>query len=374
MRTRSGDKKGAVATPEDMRGREQLAPATNASRKAQTAPSLSARHFSAIQESTPAHESTPAKIVPRKRTLQAEDAHSPSPARTRTSPRKAARSSAAKPLAPKGNVLPSPSESASSRKRPRLESPAPQHASQAETLNLSQVTDPYEVIPSSQSDEQELSMPKVVKKDSAAVKEAVDLWRREAETDARVEGPGDFLVPSVEVAMDVDVPESLGSPLSSIPTGLQTPRSKAEMRPSSPLPLTLSSPTSCHTAVADPAPLTTSSPSSPTRLTPTSLLFMHDRPITPPPETREPTAPSTPVALGQESTTAQIIADIKARAYAAALSSPESICPELKELGYHESSSDESEDDFMAALNKFDKGKGKAYVLVSNCLRAKVLI
>ena len=139
------------------------------------------------------------------------------------------------------------------------------------------------------------------------------------------------------------------------------------MRLSSPPPLTLSSPTSCHTALADSVPLATWSTSSPARLTPTSLLFMDDRPITPPPETCEPTAPSTPIGPDQESRTAQIIADIKAKAYAAAVSSPDSVCAELKELGYHDSSSDESEEDFMMILNKFDKGKGKEYVSASNC-------
>ncbi|KAI0733209.1 hypothetical protein C8Q72DRAFT_881664 [Fomitopsis betulina] len=277
-----------------------------------------------------------------------------SSAQIRTSPRKAARSSTVKPLAPKPNVLPSPSESASSRKRPRLAPPEPQYTSQIEILNLSQVTDPYEVIPSSQSDEQELTMSKVTKKDPTAVKEAVDLWRREAGTDVRLEEPVDF--PGAEFAMDVDGPEeSLGSPLSSIPTGLQTPRSEAEMRLPSPPPLT--SPASCHTAVGGPVPVVASSTSTP--LTPISLLSMSERSATPP-EALAPPVPPTIVAPDQDSRTAQIIADIKARAYATALSSPESVSVELKELGYHDSSSDESEEDFMVALNKFDKGRGKA--------------
>lgn len=359
IRTRSTDKRDAGATTEGVRGREHLAPATNASRKTQTAPSISSRHFSTTQGSTPAQGGTLTKSIPRKRALPADDTQAPPSAQIRTSPRKAARSSTTQPLAPKANILPSPSESASSRKRPRLAAPEPQNASQLETLNLSQVTDPYEVVPSSQSDEQELIAPKVTKKDPTAVKEAVDLWRREAETDVRLEEPVDLPRPDAEVAMDVDGPEeSLGSPLSSIPTGLQTPRSEADMRPSSPPPLTLSSPASCHTAVAAPmvAPLTSSS----TPLTPTSLLFTSERPITPPPEAHAPPVPPALVALDQESRTAQIIADIKARAYAAALSSPESVCAELKELGYHDSSSDESEEDFMVAFNKFDKGKGKA--------------
>lgn len=350
MRTRSSEK----ATTESVGGREHLAPATNAFRKLQTAPSLSSRHFATIRDPTSTQEGNRVKSIPRKRTLPAEDMQASSSAQIRTSPRKAARSSTVKPLAPKPNVLPSPSESASSRKRPRLAPPEPQYTSQIEILNLSQVTDPYEVIPSSQSDEQELTMSKVTKKDPTAVKEAVDLWRREAGTDVRLEEPVDF--PGAEFAMDVDGPEeSLGSPLSSIPTGLQTPRSEAEMRLPSPPPLT--SPASCHTAVGGPVPVVASSTSTP--LTPISLLSMSERSATPP-EALAPPVPPTIVAPDQDSRTAQIIADIKARAYATALSSPESVSVELKELGYHDSSSDESEEDFMVALNKFDKGRGKA--------------
>ncbi|TFY65182.1 hypothetical protein EVJ58_g2135 [Rhodofomes roseus] len=207
-------------------------------------------------------------------------------------------------------------------------------------------------------------MPKATRKDPVAVKKAVDQWRKEAEPSVPLpEEPAVCPSAEVDVPMDIDIPEyAPESPLSSIPTGLQTPRSEPGTRASSPLPYTLSSPSSCHTAGAIPVPMATSSPSSLARATPTSLM---SRPVAPPPDEHTTSLLATPVALNEESKTAQIIAEIKARAYAIGSSSPGNVPVELKELGYAESSSDESEEDFMAAFNKLGKGKGKSRASLS---------
>lgn len=70
-----------------------------------------------------------------------------------------------------------------------------------------------------------------------------------------------------------------------------------------------------------------------------------DQMMTPPPSDL-PSVHSTPVALNPASKTAQIIADIKARAYAQATSSPENVPLEMVEPS--DSSSDE--DDFLPIL------------------------
>ncbi|KAH9935460.1 uncharacterized protein B0H18DRAFT_1114204 [Fomitopsis serialis] len=380
-RTRSSSKhQNESSTEGASAGREHLASATTASRKAKTV-SQASKPISSGQ-TTPHVDSLTKSKVPRKRALPPESdqadatpvlycvpTQAPTP-QTRTSPRRTARSAVSKPLTSKDNVLPSPSDSGSSRKRPRLTPPEEHCGLQPE--NLSQVTDPYEVVPSSQSDEQELTLPNTTRKDPVAVNEAVDQWRRGARTDVSCADPSTPLLGNapeepdacsatqVNVPMDIDEPgEDPLSPLSSIPTGLQTPTSEPDLPASSPLPYTLSSPSSCHTELAPSAQMATSSPSSPVRATPASILSMGGRPFTPPSDGRTASGPATPVALNEESKTAQIIAEIKARAYATLSSSPGDIPVELKELGYGDSSSDESEEDFMETFNKLGKGKGK---------------
>ncbi|KZT72056.1 hypothetical protein DAEQUDRAFT_809331 [Daedalea quercina L-15889] len=369
MRTRSSCKKQDDLSPENVSaGRARLVSATNASHRAKANPSRASKPVSLGQSTEIFQESSSPKSIPRKRALPRETSQedvltslycvptqAPSATQTPSSPQRTTRSSATKPLTPKGNVLPSPSDSDTSRKRARLSPPEAHCALRPGNLSLSsQATDSYEVVPSSQSDEHELTMSKVMKKDPAAVKEAVDQWRRGADTDISCAAPG------ADLPMDVDQPEGVpGSPLSSIPTGLQTPTSEPELQASSPPPYTLSSPTSCHTTLAASLSMAASSPSSPARATPAPLLSMGHRPITPPSDGRGLSVPSTPVTLNEESKTAQIIAEIKARAYATVPSSPDNIPVELKELGYADSSSDESEKDFTAAFKKFDKSKGK---------------
>jgi hypothetical protein len=83
---------------------------------------------------------------------------------------------------------------------------------------------------------------------------------------------------------------------------------------------------------------------------------------TPSPDSFKAPLPATPVALDAKSKTEQIIAQIRANALAASASSQDETS---KVLVYQElddsSSSDEDDDAFM--LIKFDKGKGKRFVL-----------
>jgi hypothetical protein len=143
----------------------------------------------------------------------------------------------------------------------------------------SSISSAANVIPSSQSDELEMVLPGVIKKDPGETEDSVNEWRK-----STLNSPGASLMSGHDTAananMNVDVPVS--SPLSE--------------------------------------------PES---------LNIASRPDTP--ERR----PNLPAALDVESKTAQIIAQIKADAYAAACSSPEPVTSEFKSLD--EDSGDEDD-------------------------------
>ncbi|KAI0949519.1 hypothetical protein AcW1_009108 [Taiwanofungus camphoratus] len=321
------------------------------------------------------------------------------------------------PFAPKDNVPLLLSRSNSSRKpsppkRARLSPPADPVTHPPSSGHDADVE---ELIPSSQSDEQELSPPRLMKKDPTNVKESVDKWRREAlvqptspqqtspslesdfvcteddlpslgddlgRTDSDPASPGDDLILppdsiapsrgdpdySVDVPMDVDV--SIEVPLpdatrdASVVPGIRTPRSETEVSiqlwPHS-SGSTLSSArkaAAIHATIAAPSTLPTST-SSPLLKTISPPAFSSSdmyRSLTPPTSDPVP-SPTTPEALDVESKTAKIIAEIRAKAFAAAPSSPEDEPLEFKELD--DSSSDDSDDGFFTS-RKVDKGKGKA--------------
>jgi len=174
------------------------------------------------------------------------------------------------------------------------------------------------LVPSSQSDEEELA-PLRSKAQSTDVKEAVDHWRKEA------------LPPSPDVDNDDDRAAQM------------------EIEPS----LSSSPLTSRFTS-----PLTEPEHGTklqrPTPASPFSPGFGH---IPTPPYTDrhsdDVTMPPTPIALDPATKAAQIIADIKARAYAATLLSPES-SPSLE---FKDELSDSSDDEMLPFVPVPVKGK-----------------
>ncbi|KAJ7188145.1 hypothetical protein C8R46DRAFT_1341018 [Mycena filopes] len=152
---------------------------------------------------------------------------------------------------------------------------------------------PGELVPSSQSDEQDEMVLHRPPYDSVAIMQDVDRWRNDARS------PGSLPMSEPDETMDVDV----------IPDASIT---IAEASPAAFTP--------------EPSPEPQQQP----------LLLTPQRPRA------QPSPPVTPVALTAASKTAKIIAEIKAKAIADALSSPDnSPLGELKEL---DESSDEDED------------------------------
>ncbi|KAJ7287443.1 hypothetical protein C8J57DRAFT_1495884 [Mycena rebaudengoi] len=180
------------------------------------------------------------------------------------------------------------------RKKPRLSSPDPLPPV-PEPIAPS---DPGDLVPSSQSDEQEDRVLRPPTRDPLSVMEDVDRWRNQASSPLSLP-PSDF----GDMDVDEDYDDQPSMPLILFP---DTPVAVVSTREPSPEP-------------------------------------QQERFLTPPP--RQCSLPVTPVALTEASKTAKIIADIKARAAALAMSSPEqSPILELKEL---EDSSDEEEQFFV---------------------------
>ncbi|KAJ7924900.1 hypothetical protein B0H13DRAFT_1976627 [Mycena leptocephala] len=170
------------------------------------------------------------------------------------------------------------------RKKPRISSPEPRLPSPEPPIASS---DPGELVPSSQSDEQDEMLLRGPGRDPVAVMEDVDRWRNEAHS------PVSLPMSEPEENTDLDV-----ITVDEAPAAIFTPESSPEPQQR-------------------------------------SLL------LTPQQPRLQPSLPATPVALTEASKTAKIIADIKAKAYAQALSSPEdSPLGELREL---EDSSDEED-------------------------------
>jgi hypothetical protein len=169
-------------------------------------------------------------------------------------------------------------------------------------------------VPSSQSDE-ELSLPESSKKDIGKVTDNVKKWRSEA------------------------LSSPLGSPLQLLDAsqGLDT---DIVADPPSPTDPALSSPLRSPFSEADvfrPESVST----NPTSPCPTAPVVRGVSPVTPIRLGNRPELPPTPLAMDAETKTAQIIAQIRADAYAAAMSSPDDEhVPELRDL---DNSSDEDE-------------------------------
>ncbi|KAH9930387.1 hypothetical protein B0H21DRAFT_106737 [Amylocystis lapponica] len=265
-----------------------------------------------------------------------------------------------RPLGPKDNVPVTRSRADSIRKpsspkKARLSSQEPTMAPPSSGHDA----DVEELIPSSQSDEHELAVPRCVGKNPADVKESVDKWRQDALAHPPSPMPTTVLpddnsttlpeisFPDATECMDVD--DDVGQP-SALPVDKanSAPHSETEVSMMLRGRSSVSTLASVRHAVAS---STLSVPASPA---PAVGTF---RPTTPPATNQPAPHPSTPVALDTESKTRKIIAEIKAQVYAAATSSPEEdVQPEFQEL--EDSSSSDSDDGFLHF--QADKGKGKA--------------
>ncbi|EIW62887.1 uncharacterized protein TRAVEDRAFT_69101 [Trametes versicolor FP-101664 SS1] len=236
--------------------------------------------------------------------------------------------------------------------------------------------DPDELVPTSQSDEQELTLPRIPERDPAFVQESVAKWRQDtnANPPSRTQSPPplDPICTSFDdVPMDVDA------------TPVEVPLETSSMR-SMPYPQTpRSSSDGCsHQQHLDDALATVtrtaayvkpSSPAAtPSRVAPNPMASPSDAfsSLTPPPSSDSISGPEPEEEpqviqpLDVKSKTDQLIADIKARAYAAAHSSPEQSPLALDSLSDSDSDSDSDSSDmrggFAAMLTKDTKGKGKA--------------
>jgi hypothetical protein len=155
---------------------------------------------------------------------------------------------------------------------------------------------------------------------------------------------------------DPDLYSSDGDPLNLI-SDQPTPNSS---------PLQSSEATVCTGLLSSGTNTSTTVPTTPA----TPLLATSIPPKTPPPAISNAPLPVTPVALSEESKTAQIIAQIKANALAASASSPDETSKVFvyKELDDSSSSDEEDGDGDVFDLfkhNTVDKGKGKKFVFLS---------
>ncbi|OBZ68299.1 hypothetical protein A0H81_11863 [Grifola frondosa] len=277
------------------------------------------------------------------------------------------------PLVPKDNVPSTRGEDSARTKSPpkkaRLSSPElpPQPPSSGNDADVE------ELVPSSQSDEHELTMSKPTKKGPAEIKESIDKWRQDAEdhppsrplSPPPLDGHSTPPTDVDDIPMDVDIPgpgpSDMYSELPVMPVSrLCTPHSDSEVS------MQLRQPPSGSTLATN--HLVDASIRSSRMITSATVLSLEKasssfdspseffRALTPPPS--DPVSlPATPVVLDEKSKTAKLIDEIKARAYAAAHSSPEE--PELLEFKELESSDEELDDDFLSNVDKIDKGKGK---------------
>ena len=223
-----------------------------------------------------------------------------------------------------------------------------------------------ETIPSSQSDEQELAAPRVITKDPEDVKESVNRWRQEAASPSLSPVHGDW---------DMDIESDTGSEvLTPCPDGDAQCSSNGD-----PLNLTSnhsslrSSPIQSSEAEVSAGLLSSGGHTSTTVLTTPAtpiLVVSSIRPTTPAPTISNAPFPPTPVALSEESKTAQIIAQIKANALAASAVTPDetSMLRVYKELEDNSSSDGEGGGgggfDLFSQFRNMDKGEGEKFVFV----------
>lgn len=215
------------------------------------------------------------------------------------------------------------------------------------------------MVPSSQSDEHELAVPRMTHKDPQDIQESVNRWRQEAVSPDPSSIPDDWAM-NIDAGIDADA---------DIPIPIPDPPYSSDGDPPN-LNSNQTSPhsSSLHSSEAEVCKGLLSSggnnTSSTHHTTPGSPLLAAStsRPKTPYPGSFNAPLPATPVVLDAKSKTEQIIAQIRANALAASASSQDETS---KVLVYQElddsSSSDEDVDAFM--LIKLDKGKGKRFVL-----------
>lgn len=209
-----------------------------------------------------------------------------------------------------------------------------------------------ELVPSSQSDEQELAALKPIKKDPEDIKESVNKWRQEAAppgSSSPVHGDWDL-----DMDVDADMPLVPDMDIQFSSHG----------DPGNPIsaPVINSSPYLSSEAEVQAGLLHRSSANTSTdRKAPPSLFdSTSTRPITPPLGGTSTVLPVTPVALDAAAKTAQIIAQIKKNALVASLSSPDEADRVLEYKELEDSSSEEESDGLdIFTFNRVVKGKGK---------------
>jgi hypothetical protein len=235
----------------------------------------------------------------------------------------------------------------------------------AKKTPLSPLSDVEEHVPSSQSDEQELSTLRAVRRDPQEVKEAVEHWRADA-----VGTPGTAIQINDDWDMDMDasvgVSETHDSGYDPIPEISASPyASEAEI--SAHLRSTSAATTATNSpAVAIPSPAHL--PGDHLSTAPTQLISPNI-PASPVRKTSSQLSvpvPATPVAMTPKSKTAQIVAQIKANAYAATLSSPDESGPNF--AGFKDELEESSDEDDM------DLFAGKRCVYCVQVLPKQILI
>ncbi|PIL36089.1 hypothetical protein GSI_01749 [Ganoderma sinense ZZ0214-1] len=246
--------------------------------------------------------------------------------------------------------------------------------------------DDNQFVPTSQSEEQELTLPRTpIRKDPVFVQESVDKWRKEtlANQPSRSASPAVSILSSPfselsEIPMDVDcdppqpqdgVPDTpLGEGRVGGPT-LRYPHWPCSVDgmdiPVRPIASTSTVPSSTSAQVT-PVSRPDHEPLQRNSSVPDASPSEAFRSLTPPPSSdldmgHEPAqeTPQVVEVLDEASKTAKLIADIKARAYASVHSSPEQPTIDLDALNVDDDS-DSSSDEDVAALIKQTKSRGKA--------------
>lgn len=241
--------------------------------------------------------------------------------------------------AEKENVTGSPRRSP--RKKPRLSTPEPQPP-QPPTADNGKGEEGLEVVPSSQSDEQELTMPaKLLTRSPKEIRDSVESWRRSgaaaATTTADAMDVDDDVLPTFSLASTLTPISS--RPLTPVVDEDEEQAGAAHAPSSSPV----ASPSTYHADLPPSSPSTHRHNVEPYGSAPVTPLRSQERAQVP-----------TPVALSPATKTAQLIAEAKAvalRAMEKEVDEP-SVLQNLPDM---EDSSDEEEHPF-----KFAKGKGKA--------------
>ncbi|KAI0829804.1 hypothetical protein BC628DRAFT_1358852 [Trametes gibbosa] len=231
-------------------------------------------------------------------------------------------------------------------------------------------TDSDELVPTSQSDEQELTLPRGLDRDPAVVKECVAKWRQE--TDANPPSRAQSLLPfdsnnlaSDDTLMEVDALLYISETPDKLATGASQYLRMHRPFNGSPPPehaetdeVAVTRPVTHATLALPVDPLTCTSPIpgvSPSVFSSLSLPSPNNSSLEPEEELQ------IVQALDVKSKTEQLIANIKARALAAAHSSPEQSPVDLDDLSDSDSDSDDATG-LAAMLTKSVKGKGKAEI------------